>query len=419
MIRTSTVHGLVVDSHGNPRPNTRVRFEPLLNVVPAEDLSALIVYRPVEVITDAAGLVPATVIVASDATGVDVPWRVTIRANGSAHSWEFLAPYDAVLDLATVPQLPDLDETVATWTVFASQVTTDADRAEAAAVRAEAAGGGELVQGPKGDPGEPGPQGEPGSQGIPGLPGLPGEPGQVGLTGDPGPKGDKGDPGVDGAPGPKGDTGERGLQGIQGIQGVKGDKGDPGEPGTSVAYSTQPKTTWSLAPSGMISTGAGSHIRNSLALMPLDVHRPYTPASFYAQVSTAAVGGAGVDVRFALYASDADGWPDTSRLLAQGSIPVTTTGFKTVAFTASPGTLAPGRYWIGGLYTYTTVPTTVPVLTAPALVASDLPHPSGRPPGATLRGYSLVADHTTLPTTVQTDWTGIYDSSGFAVGLRA
>ena len=139
MVATCTVRGLVLDSHGEPRPGTRVRFEPLVDVAVSVDHSALIVYTVVEVASDAAGVLPPTALVASDATGVQVPWRMTFRAAGKSSSWEFLAPAGGDLDVAQIPQLPAIDAPVETWTVFAAQVTTDADRAEAAAVRAEAA----------------------------------------------------------------------------------------------------------------------------------------------------------------------------------------------------------------------------------------------------------------------------------------
>lgn len=253
MVRICTVHGLVLDSHGDPRPSTRVRFEPLANVAVTEDLSALIVYRPVEVVTDIAGLVPATVLVASDATGTVIPWRVSIRAGGKSQSWEFTATADAIVDLAKVPQLPPVDAPVEAWTVFAAQVTGDADRAEAAAVRAEASGGGgvggEPVPGPAGPAGPAGPVGPAGPTGPVGPTGPAGTTGPVGATGpagpagpagpkgdpgDPGPQGIQGTPGLDGtngAPGPKGDPGEPGPQGPQGIQGIPGTAGADGATG--------------------------------------------------------------------------------------------------------------------------------------------------------------------------------------------
>lgn len=158
MVRTCTVYGLILDSHGEPRPGTRVRFEPLIDVASTADLSALIVYRGVEVVTDSNGHVPPTALVASDVTGEVVPWRVVLRAAGTSQSWEFLADTE-LLNLATVPQLPSPGTGVEQWVAFAGRIDLAADRAEAAALRAEQAGGGEGSVGPKGDTGDTGPAG--------------------------------------------------------------------------------------------------------------------------------------------------------------------------------------------------------------------------------------------------------------------
>lgn len=127
-----TVTGLLVDSQNQPRRNTVVLFEPLLETAAAADQSALIVYETERVVTGDDGVLPPTDLVASNATGVTVPWRVSVRARGESESWEFIA-VEGAMDLADIPQLPALSAPVAAWVAFEGRVVAAADRAVAAA----------------------------------------------------------------------------------------------------------------------------------------------------------------------------------------------------------------------------------------------------------------------------------------------
>lgn len=181
-------------------------------------------------------------------------------------------------------------------------------------------------------------------------------------------------------------------------------------------HSTAPKSGWQIAPTGVLSIGAATHVRNKLCLSPSDVRKAATPDGFVYQVNTAQVGGAGSQIALVLYGSDADGWPNPAGgILATALADLASTGIKVT--TATFPQLAPGRYWVGGLWTYTTVPTTAPKLMASTNSILDLPTTTGLAPGGTHRGYGAI-NLTSLPTTTPT-WEVLTTTDGYAVGLRA
>lgn len=257
MIPICTVHGPVLDEQGRPLPLTWVVFEPLLGAAASSDDEALIVYRSRSVRTDELGVLPDTDLVVSDATGVTVPWQVTIRSRGELDRFEFVAS-EGRLALGAIPQLPSVSAPVASWVAFEGRVVSAADRADAAAERAESVGAGE--------PGPPGPQGPPGQDGAQGPAGAPGATGPAGNTG---PAGPTGLTGAQGPAGPKGDTGAQGIQGLQGPAGPTGPQGPKGDPGNPA----------SISPNGTV-TGIAYY--PSVAALP----NPGTPGVIYVVPAT-------------------------------------------------------------------------------------------------------------------------------------
>lgn len=499
----TTVSGLLLDGQGQPRRGAVVLFEPLLETVPAEDRSALIIYETVRRVTGDDGVMPPADLVASDATGVTVPWRVQVRARGESESWEFIA-VEGPMNLPDIPQLPALSEQVAGWVAFEGRVKADADRAEAARegleemeAGADGASAYEVavangfvgtepewlasLVGEPGTPAEPAEPGEPGASAYD-LAVLAGFVGSVddwldSLAGQPGGPGDDGAPGASayqlalaagfvgsqsawlaslkGEPGEDGDDGATAYQlavaaGFVGsqaawLESLHGAPGGPGPSAYDVAVSngfvgsqaawlaslegsdgadgvdapkdwTHVKAGWQIAPTGVLSIGAATHVRNKLCVSPIDVRKAVTPDAFVYQVNTAQSGGAASVVTLVLYGSDADGWPNPAGgVLATASADVATTGIKVT--TASFSQLAPGRYWIGGLWTYTTVPTVAPKLMASTNSILDLPTTTALAPGGTHRGFGVL-NLTTLPTTSQS-WDVLTTTDGYAVGLRA
>lgn len=183
---------------------------------------------------------------------VDFTYAVDVRIGSEAFAkFNISVTADEVVDVAVVTPVASSGGTAVVVD------TSTADRAEAAALRAETAAadaetGSEGPQGPQGEQGiqgEPGPQGDPGPAGADGVDGAPGAKGDAGETGAPGTPGTdgadgaqgiQGEPGTPGTPGADGADGAQGIQGIQGETGPKGDKGDPGEPGMDGADGTNP-----------------------------------------------------------------------------------------------------------------------------------------------------------------------------------
>lgn len=200
------------------------------------------------------------------------------------------------------------------------------------------------------------------------------------------------------------------------IKAVRAEMGGGG--GTS--FSTAPKSGWAIGPRGVeTSSATGALVRNKLVLIAVEVKRSgITPLGFRYQLATAAAGGAAVEVRLCLYDSDSLGWPDTDGgPIAQAVADLATPAIKSTPFITPLGAPLPvGLYWFGGLYTYTTVPTTVPVYHTPSATTVELPYPSNRLPGTTMRGLALDGV-TSLPTTAQTAWVGILGNEGILGGI--
>ena len=112
-----------------------VQFDPKVDYAPLADKSALVVYDLVSVKTDSEGRLPLTELIASDATGVTIPWQVFLRVEGKRKKvFQFLAPAGSVTDLAEATPVPEGEAEAERWAQFAH-------RAEAAAKRAEEVAG--------------------------------------------------------------------------------------------------------------------------------------------------------------------------------------------------------------------------------------------------------------------------------------
>lgn len=116
-----------------------------------------------------------------------VEWNLTgARVQPSAVTIN--VPASGVVDLTTViPAQAEPGTVIVTTTETAERAEAAADRAEQIVADLEGwePGSGGGVQGPKGDkgdPGEPGPQGDPGPQGEPGPQGDKGDPGEPDYT---------------------------------------------------------------------------------------------------------------------------------------------------------------------------------------------------------------------------------------------
>lgn len=72
-------------------------------------------------------------------------------------------------------------------------------------------------------------------------------------------------------------------------------------------------------------------------------------------VIRAAVAGSAPAVRLGIYKDDGSGGVPGALLLDAGTVTITATGTQVITISQ---TLVPGRYWLGFLYTHTTVPTT-------------------------------------------------------------
>lgn len=150
---------------------------------------------------------------------VDFTYAVDVRIGSEAFAkFNISVTADEVVDVAVVTPVASSGGTAVVVD------TSTADRAEAAALRAETA----AADAETGSEGPQGPQGEQGIQGEPGPQGDPGPAGADGVGGAPGAKGDTGETGAPGTPGTDG------ADGAQGIQGEPGPQGDPGVPGESL-----------------------------------------------------------------------------------------------------------------------------------------------------------------------------------------
>lgn len=142
--------------------------------------------------------------------------------------------------------------------------------------------------------------------------------------------------------------------------------------------------------------------RNRLAMYPFHVGgtTPWQTDAIKINVNNVPnVSGSGVAVSVGLYREDADGFPDGSQqVLAYTFTEADLVQYQITRTLPTPITLTPGRYWMMGLYTYTTAPVTPPQLTLGTSPNGALPADSGQAPGFPSRGYTI-NDFTSLPTT--------------------
>lgn len=166
------------------------------------------------------------------------------------------------------------------------------------------------------------------------------------------------------------------------------------------AGSIQPPVGYSIPPSGVSGASTGAPTYQTQQMVPIDIGPAgWTADAIITQLTTAYTGATIPTAYAGIYASDpVTGFPDTSQLLASGSLDLTsvTAGIRAIPFTTAVA-LPAGRYWAAFLLAGPAV-TTAGAFTSISVSAYVLPIPSSGTPGVSLRALTL-ASMTALKTT--------------------
>lgn len=117
-------------------------------------------------------------------------------------------------------------------------------------------------------------------------------------------------------------------------------------------------TTQYQPPSHQVTSSAGTMTGGTVQFVPFDVGPGGDQFDRIAvNVGTAVVGGTTPTLRLGIYADDGTGGGPGTLVLDAGNVVITATGIQTITISQ---TLAAGRYWLAGAYTFAATPTTAP-----------------------------------------------------------